>query len=123
MPTHREFERALYLRKLVFASDEPRQSAPRCHVKMTPQQSCAHHLVNVDWLGDTPERCCPQMAQLEIILDQLARVVAHDYPASRRYGLQPRRQVRRMTHGRIFRMRTRVDCAQHHLARIDPDAR
>ena len=88
---------------------------------MAAQRPDAHHLVDAERLANSFDFGLAQRAQFEVTLDQTACSLA-DYDATRRRDrLHPRREVRHMSNRRVLGVPARVDHAENHFARIDPD--
>ncbi len=121
MTTARQFERMRHLPKLALAPDKLRQAAPHRYLEMAARRSRPDHLVNVDWLANAFDFSRPEVAQFEVTLDQMPRILANYDATRRRDRLHPRRQVAHMSHGRVLGVPARVDHAQNYFARVDPD--
>src|SRR5229473_2608376 len=88
---------------------------------MAAQRSDADNLVNVDWLANAFDFSRPEVAQFEVTLDQMSRILANYDAARRRHGLHPRREVGRMTHRGVLSVPAAMDHPQDYFTGIDPD--
>ena len=104
----RQVERALHLRKLRFAPDEPRQPAPRRQLKVASQGTCANHPSASTGASSPLYRRRPQCPELEV---PLARSLRHLTPRSNPPAprTHPRREICHVPDRRVFRMASRLD--------------
>src|SRR5216684_9330896 len=80
MTAARQFQRALQLGYFALAPDELGKPAPRCQFEMAACRFCPDHLVDVDWLADAFDFSRPEVAQFEVTLDQMPRILAITMP-------------------------------------------
>ena len=113
---------ALHLGHFPLAANELRQPPPRRKFKMAAQRSSADHLVDVDWLADAFDLGRPEVAQLEVTLDQTPRILANYDATCWRNRLHPRREVGRMSYRSVLSMPAGMYHAQDHFAGVNPDA-
>ena len=90
---HRQFERALHLRKLALAADERGEATPRCDIEVTARRPGCHDLENIDGPGDPFDFGWPQPVQFKITFDQAPRLFADDDAVRGRNALHARRQI------------------------------
>ena len=119
---HGLLQRAGHRRHLAFASDEPRQPAPRRELEVRPQRTGAHHLVHLDRGVESLYCRRPQRPELEVALAQSLRRLTSRDRTRRRRSLHPRRQIGHMTDRRVFCMASGLYRPHHHLARVHPNA-
>src|ERR1019366_9946308 len=82
------------------------------------------NLVNVYRLGDTFDPGWSECLELEISLDEFARMLADRDRSGWRDGLHPRCEIGRMADGRVFRVAIAGgDRAHHNFAGVHADAR
>ena len=89
---------------LAFAPDELCKAAPGCALQAGAQGTEPGHLVNIDQLGDAFYFGRTQRLELEISLDQFARLLTDRDRAGWRDGLHPRRQVGGVPNRRVLDM-------------------
>ena len=99
MAAYREIERAPHLRKLMLATDEACQSAPRGEIEMAVQGADPDYLVNLDRLADALYFGRPHRAQFEIAFDQPPSLFTDDDGLGRRRALHALREINRVADG------------------------
>src|SRR5260370_17003066 len=98
MTTARQFERMRHLPKLALAPDKLRQAAPHRYLEMAARRSRPDHLVNVDWLANAFDFSRPEVAQFEVTLDQMPRILANSHPPPPPAPLHPPPPVAPLSH-------------------------
>ncbi|MCX5738622.1 MAG: hypothetical protein NTZ61_09035, partial [Proteobacteria bacterium] len=119
----RRFERSIEARHLALAADELREAARPRRIESRAQRADALQFVDAQRHGDALQIEVAEIAESEVALDQARGVRRHVAAVGRGQLLHALCESDRVSLRRVVHAQVIADLADHHLARVDPDAR
>ena len=106
----------------LFPPDQGRQAARGRHLQATLHTAGVLHAIYGHGQWDAFERIWAQFVADKIALDQAERGGTHRHRIRHRYALQPRRNVWRVSQGKVFMTPTTAHLSHYHGSRMQTNA-